>query len=160
MTYKGKAVVVSTIKSTMRALSIQLSLLNHQVGAQVDLRQVDLDCLDLIVREGPLSPTALARRAGLHAATTTGILDRLERGGWVVRERHAQDGRAVVVRGLGRRTGDLVRLYGGMNTAVDEICASYTAAELEVVADFLKRAAAAGQTATAELTQTSARAGA
>ncbi|WP_272473446.1 MarR family transcriptional regulator [Baekduia alba] len=144
----------------MRALSIQLSLLNHQVGARVDLRQVDLNCLDLIVREGPLSPTALARRAGLHAATITGILDRLERGGWVVRERSAQDGRAVVVRGLGRRNGDLVRLYGGMNTAVDEICASYTAAELELVAGFLARAATAGQTATAELTQPNGRAGA
>jgi DNA-binding MarR family transcriptional regulator len=160
MTSKGKAALAGTIKSTMRALSIQLSLLNHQVGAQVELRQVDLNCLDLIVREGPLSPTALARRAGLHAATTTGVLDRLERGGWVARERSAQDGRAVVVRGLGARTADLARLYGDMNTKVDAICASYTAAELELVADFLQRAAAAGRTATAELTQASGRAGA
>jgi DNA-binding MarR family transcriptional regulator len=160
MTSKGKAALAGTIKSTMRALSIQLSLLNHRVGAQVELRQVDLNCLDLIVREGPLSPTALARRAGLHAATTTGVLDRLERGGWVTRERSAEDGRAVVVRGLGARTADLARLYGGMNTKVDAICASYTAAELELVADFLRRIAAAGQAATAELTQPSGRAGA
>jgi MarR family len=41
-------------------------------------------CLDLITRHGPLSPSAPARRAGLHPATMTGILDRLERGGWVI----------------------------------------------------------------------------
>ena len=33
-------------KESMRELSIQLSLLNHQVGAHLDLKDVDLDCLD------------------------------------------------------------------------------------------------------------------
>ena len=75
------------IKESLRDLSIQLSLLNHHVGVQLDLKDVDLDCLDLVSRHGPLSPTALARRAGLHPATMTGILDRLERAGWVARDR-------------------------------------------------------------------------
>src|SRR4029453_11698775 len=35
----------------------------------------------------PPNPSALARRAGLHPATITGILDRLQRGGGVARER-------------------------------------------------------------------------
>src|SRR4030081_1387141 len=81
----------TAIKESLRELSIQLSLLNHQVGGHVDLKDVDLDCLDLINRHGPLSPSAIARRAGLHPATVTGILDRLERGGWITRER-APDG--------------------------------------------------------------------
>jgi hypothetical protein len=58
----------AAIKESLRELSIQLSLLNHHVGARVDLKDVDLDCLDLINRHGPLSPSALARRAGLHPA--------------------------------------------------------------------------------------------
>jgi hypothetical protein len=72
----------TAIKESLRELSNQLSLLNHRVGAHLDLKDVDLDCLELINRHGPLSPSALARRAGLHPATMTGILDRLERGGW------------------------------------------------------------------------------
>src|SRR3981189_3828357 len=79
--------LTAAIKQSLRALSIQLSLLNHQVGARLALNDVDLDCLDLVARHGPLSPSALAQRAGLHPATMTGILDRLERGGWVIRER-------------------------------------------------------------------------
>ena len=75
---------------------MQLSLLNLHVGAHLDLKDVDLNCLDLLASHGPLSPTALARRAGLHPATMTGILDRLERGGWVARERDPSDRRAVV----------------------------------------------------------------
>jgi len=94
----------ATIKETLRAVSIQLSLLNHQVSARLELRDADLDCLDLIGRDGPLSPSALARRAGLHPATMTGILDRLERGGWIVRERDPADRRAVLLRARRERT--------------------------------------------------------
>lgn len=90
----------AAIKESLRELSVQLSLFNHQLSAHVDLRDIDLDCLDLIKRHGPLSPSALARRAGLHAATMTGILDRLEKGGWIVRERDPVDRRAVVLRAL------------------------------------------------------------
>jgi DNA-binding MarR family transcriptional regulator len=130
---------------------VQLSLLNHRVGGRLDLKDVDLDCLDLISRHGPVSPGALARRAGLHPATMTGILDRLERGGWVARERDPDDRRAVVVRVLPERSAELVRLYSGMNTSLDEICAGYGEADLELLADFLRRATDAGRDATDEL---------
>jgi DNA-binding MarR family transcriptional regulator len=143
--------MVSEIKESLRELSVQLSLLNHQVGAHVDLRDVDLDCLDLINRHGPLSPTSVARRAGLHAATMTGILDRLERGGWITRERDRADRRAVVVRALRARNAELFGLYAGMNTSMDRIFADYGDGELELLADFLRRATDAGGTATEHL---------
>lgn len=139
------------VKESMRELSIQLSLLNHRVSAQVALKDVDLDCLDLVGRHGPMSASELAKRAGLHPATMTGILDRLERGGWIARERHPSDRRAVAIRVLRDRGGELFRLYAGMNASMDDICAEYSDAELELLADFLSRATAAGRTATDEL---------
>ncbi|SBW22988.1 MarR family transcriptional regulator [Protofrankia symbiont of Coriaria ruscifolia] len=141
----------TAIKESLRGLSIQLSLLNHQVSGHVDLKDVDLDCLDIVTRVGPLSPSVLARRAGLHPATLTGILDRLERGGWVARERDPSNRRAVVVRALRDRNAELFRLYSGMNTSMDEICAGYEDSELELLADFLRRATEAGRSATDEL---------
>jgi DNA-binding MarR family transcriptional regulator len=132
-------------------LSVQLSLLNHQVGAHIELKDADFDCLDLVNRHGPLNPSALARRAGLHPATVTGILDRLERGGWVVRRRNPSDRRAVVVRALRDRTGEVFRLYSGMNASMDDICAGYGDAELELLADFLTRTTRAGRQAADEL---------
>jgi DNA-binding MarR family transcriptional regulator len=141
----------NAIKESLRELSIQLSLLNHQVGTHLEIRDVDLDCLDLIARYGPLSPSALARRAGLHPATMTGILDRLERAGWVGRERDPGDRRGVMVRARRERGAELLRLYSGMNGAMDQICAGYSDAELELLADFLHRTANAGRMATDEL---------
>ncbi|WP_432988253.1 MarR family transcriptional regulator [Dactylosporangium sp. CA-233914] len=141
----------SAIKESLRALSTQLSLLNHRVGAQLELKDVDFDCLDLINRHGPLSPTALARRAGLHPATMTGILDRLERGGWVARDRDPSDRRAVMVRALRERDAEISALFAGMNGRMDALCADYDEAELALLAAFLDRVTEAGRAATDEL---------
>jgi DNA-binding MarR family transcriptional regulator len=143
--------LTTAIKESLRELSIQLSLLNHRVGAHLDLRDVDLDCLDLINRHGPLSPSALARRAGLHPATMTGILDRLERAGWIARDRDPSDRRAVLIRARRERNAELLRLYSGMNASMDQVCAGYSEDQLELLADFLRRTADAGHSATEDL---------
>lgn len=144
------------IKESLRDLGAQLSLLNHSVGARLDLKATDLECLDLITRYGPLSPSTLARRAGLHPATMTGILDRLERGGWIDRSRDASDRRGVVVEAARGRGAEILRLYlvdSGMNTAMDQICSQYEDKELELLAGFLRRTADASRTAAQRLTE-------
>jgi DNA-binding MarR family transcriptional regulator len=145
--------LVAGIKESLRELSVQLSLLNHHVGAHLEMRDVDLDCLDLITREGPLSPSALARRSGMHPATMTGILDRLQRGGWITRERDpdAADRRAVVIRAQRDRNAELFGLFAGMNTAMDGVCADFADAELERLAEFLRRTTDAGRDAAEQL---------
>ena len=142
------------VKESLRDLGAQLSLLSHSVGTRLDLRDADLECLDLITRYGPLSPSALARRAGLHPATMTGILDRLERGGWIDRGRDPSDRRGVVVQAARGRGAEILRLYlvdSGMNTAIDQICEAYDDKDLELLADFLRRTAGAAQTAAERL---------
>ncbi len=140
------------LRNSLRALSIELSLLNHRVGESLGLRDVDLDCLDLISRHGPLSASALAQLARLHPATITGILDRLERAGWISRDRDPSDRRAVVIRAARDRAAEILGRYAGMNTAMDALCAGYDEAQLELIGDFLRRTAEAGRAATEQLT--------
>ena len=139
------------IRDSLRELRIQLALLNYRVGSQLGLKDVDLDCLDILDSHGPLSPTALARRAGVHPATMTGILDRLEKGGWVVRERDPADRRAVLVRAVRDRYAELLSLYSGLSRSMNKLLAGYTDTELELIADFMHRAADAGRKATEDV---------
>ena len=139
------------VRASLRDVSVQLSLLNHQVRGQLELKGTDLECLDLISRDGPLSPSALARRAGLHPATMTGILDRLERGGWIVRERDPADRRAVLIRAERGRGAEVLHLYAGMNSAMDQIIGGYDETQLELLASFLRQTAEAGRAAAEEL---------
>ena len=140
------------IRDSLRELGIQLALLNHHIGARLELKDVDLDCLNLIDSHGPLSPSTLARRAGQHPATITGILDRLERGGWIARDRDPSDRRAVLIRALSDRNADMMRLYSGMSASMNKLLARYGHTELELIADFLRRTANAGQNAADDLT--------
>src|SRR5258707_5870315 len=142
------------VKESLRDLGTQLSQLNNSVGSRLDLKATDLGCLDLISRYGPISPSALAKRAGLHPATMTGVLDRLERRGWIERGREPSDRRGVVVHVARGRGAGILRLYlvdSGMNTAMDEILAGYDDEELELLIGFLRRTADAGRAAAEKL---------
>ncbi|HEY2077658.1 MAG TPA: MarR family transcriptional regulator [Streptosporangiaceae bacterium] len=142
------------IKEALRDLGGELSRLNQSVGGRLDLKGTDLECLDLITRHGPISPSALARRTGLHPATMTGVLDRLERDGWIVRDRDPADRRGVLIRAQRGRGAEVLRLYlvdSGMDSALDQICARYTGEELDVIAGFLRSTAEAGRTAAEKL---------
>ena len=144
---------VNLVKLRLRELRLELGTVNHLVGTRIDLKDSDLDTLDTITRHGPLTPTALARRMGVHVATLTGILNRLESGGWITRERATDDRRAVVVSGVAARQAEVIHLYDGMNVALDEVLAHYSGAELAVIEDFLRRSTDAGRTAADGLAQ-------
>ena len=143
--------LVTATKRGLRDLRIELAVLNHRVGNRVELRDIDFDCLDVIVRHGPLAPSVLARRVGVHLATMTGILDRLEAGGWITRERLTDDRRRILVRGLPDRQRELLGHFAGMNTAMDELCDHYTDGQLEMIVGFLQRTTEAGRVSSADL---------
>jgi len=143
--------LTNSVKDSVRGMRSELALLNRRISARLDLRDGDLDCLELVARMGPLGPSALARAAGVHPATMTGVLDRLEKGGWLARDRDPGDRRSVVLRVRPDRVGEVFALYSGMNAALDKICADFTDDELKTIADFLDRTASAGHTATRDL---------
>ena len=47
----------------------------------------------------------------------------------------------------------MYRLFSGMNSAMDSICAGYDDAQLKLLADFLRKTTDAGHTATRDLSE-------
>jgi DNA-binding MarR family transcriptional regulator len=139
------------VTELLRALTVQLRLLNHQVSDRLGLQDVDLECLDLIGRTGPLTPSALARAADLHPATVTGVLDRLESAGWIRRERVPTDRRAVHLIAEDARTGEVRALYEPLRASIAEVCADFTPEQLATIGVFLDRIVDAGRQATDDL---------
>src|SRR3954462_3583959 len=143
-TARDRRRAVNAVKEGLRELRTQLAALNHRVGSEASLRDADLDTFDLVARHGPMSPSALARLAGLHPATMTGVLARLEPGDWISRPRDASDRRAIAVAANPAKTGDMLRLFAGMNDAMDAVCAEDDDERLATIQSFLARAAQAG----------------
>jgi DNA-binding MarR family transcriptional regulator len=140
----------AALRIALRELRIELAIITRRVASAVALNDSDLDVLDVLALEGPQSPTVLARRMGIHAATMTGVLTRLERAGWVLRRRDLADRRSVQVESTG--FDRLTEIYRDANQRVDDIAAHLSAEDTAVILDYLHRVGAAVHEASLALT--------
>jgi len=107
------------------------------------MNPTDLESLDILARQGPMTAGRLAELTGLTTGAITGLVDRLESRGYARREPHPRDRRSVVVRPLiDNAERDLAPSYAAMSKAMDELVSRYSDDELAVIADFMSRAAA------------------
>ena len=83
--------LIQEVRLALRSMGAQLGRLNSAVGGAVELKGLDVELLDHIGRIGPVSPSELAAALHIHPATLTGILDRLESGGWRLVATHGGD---------------------------------------------------------------------
>ncbi|HET6499498.1 MAG TPA: MarR family transcriptional regulator [Amycolatopsis sp.] len=76
-----------------------LAVLRHaRIAERLGLSGTDHKALDLASRaEGPLTAGRIARLTGLSTGAVTGVIDRLERAGFVRRVRDTEDRRKVLV---------------------------------------------------------------
>lgn len=137
--------------NAVRDMRIAFSVMNRRIGAEVGLRDIDFDCFEVIRRDGPIGPSELARRVGVHLATMTGVLNRLEAGGWIVRTRTDADRRAVVIEVNPDGIAGLDAIYRPMDARFAEICAGFSADELATVTEFVTRITEIGATKAREL---------
>ena len=128
---------MNQITDTIREMGVVMTVLNLRAGEQVGLRDVELKALDVLMRDGAMSAKALGQRLGIHPATMTGILDKLEKSGWVTRERSPEDRRVVLIEPVRERVGEIVRLFAGMNTMAIGLLDRYDDDKLEAIAGFL-----------------------
>ena len=81
------------------------------VAASLGLNPTDLRCLELAAGEPEMTPSRLAELSGLTSGAVTGVLDRLERAGFVRRESDPTDRRSLLVRIDPERIGELEAQY-------------------------------------------------
>ncbi|MCC6314378.1 MAG: MarR family transcriptional regulator [Thermomicrobiales bacterium] len=146
-----RAVAVS-LRHALRRMSAGAVLVSQAVAERVGVRSADLEALDLLVMNGPMTAGQLAELTGLTTGAVTGLVDRLERLGYARREADPSDRRRVIVRAVEEAIArDLEPAYAGLSEAIDRLLAEYDETDLELVLDFLTRAMAAGNEEIARL---------
>jgi DNA-binding MarR family transcriptional regulator len=88
---------------------------------------------------GGAQPREVARLAGVSKATVSGVLNTLERDGWVVRERRAEDRRVVTVRLTDRGRRAAVKAFKQNHMIEKAWLATFSAAEIKTLIAFLHR---------------------
>ena len=125
----------------IREASAQGALLSSAVAAHLCITQNDIECLDLINLNGPMTAGKLAETTGLTTGAITGIVDRLAKAGFVRREADPADRRRVIVRvreGSGAR---IKPLYDSLQRRIGEVLAGYSDKEIALLARFYEKSA-------------------
>ena len=82
---------------TVQLFSARLVLFHQKMAEKVGLTGTEFKCFRLLEQLGPLSMTALSREVGLKVGTVSGLIDKLEATGFVVRQRDETDKRRLVL---------------------------------------------------------------
>ncbi|MGH2557792.1 MAG: MarR family winged helix-turn-helix transcriptional regulator [Thermomicrobiales bacterium] len=147
----ARAALLVELGDVLRLASGQGVMFSEAMAKRIGINPTDLECLGLLEQYGPLTAGRLAELTGLTTGAITGLVDRLERRGYVERERDPGDRRRVIVRLLPDHLPRDLAAYDDMNRGMNEVCARYSDDELRLIIDFMRRAFAVVQEATAKL---------
>lgn len=128
-------------------------LFHRAVADELGLNLIDYKCLELMMRKRIGSPGELAREAGLPSASTTLILDRLERRGLLKREHDARDRRRVILKpAMSRKSRSAFqKAMSGMLGRVAELWSTFSPEDRAAIERYLAGAATALEDSLLEL---------
>jgi DNA-binding MarR family transcriptional regulator len=131
--------LVQGIVEQARRGSTRSVMLHTAIAERLGLNPSDHKCADLLMAESGVStPGHLAELTGLSTGAITGVLDRLERAGFVMREADQNDRRRTLVRITPERMPNMKRIFGPLIQGMERLCAGYTNAELSLILRFMR----------------------
>lgn len=120
-------------------MTAQSVLISQAVSERFGLNSSDLECLDLALLSGGATAGEFAKVTGLTTGAITGVIDRLERAGYVRRERDPTDRRKVVVRARPAMTRRIAPLYDSLQREMTALWSRYSDEQLALILDFVAR---------------------
>ena len=143
MTQQERSQIQQELHELQRLQGAYSAVHASHIAASVGINAIDLECLDLLQIHGPLPTGQLAVKAGLRTATMTSILDRLEKAGFVRRDRSGEDRRVVIVHIEARAAQEVGPLFSHIATHMAKVEEQFSDDELAIVSRYTKLAASA-----------------
>ncbi len=124
----------------VRRFAAHTVLLHSVIAEALGLHVTDLRALWLLGEE-PRTAGELADELGLTSAAITALVDRLERNGYVARQRNNKDRRKVTIQADPERLREVNRRYQSQSQAMAKVLDAYSDTEFATIIDFLTRTA-------------------
>ncbi len=110
------------------------------VAERSGMNLTDLQCVAILVSTGPITAGQLAETMGLTTGAVTGVINRVEKAGYVRREKDASDGRRVVARPV---LEELERVGAGFfhsqEGELEAMMSDYDDRDVAVILDFMRK---------------------
>jgi DNA-binding MarR family transcriptional regulator len=139
MSRKSREDLRAELGDEARAHQAAVDALDEAAANHLGINRTDLRCLDVLMVAGTATAGQLGAKLGLTTGSVTAMLDRLEKLGYLARSADPTDRRRVVVTPTGEASARAWALYGPLADEGGRELARYTAAELELIIDYLRR---------------------
>jgi DNA-binding MarR family transcriptional regulator len=124
----------------MRRHSTATVLFHNAMAERLGLGPSDHKCLDLMLQHEDLTGSRLAAITGLTTGAITGVVNRLEKAGYVRRCPDPADGRRQRLEPVPERVAEVAELFSEYGPSLDELVAGMDADQIAVLTRFLSRA--------------------
>ncbi|MFI7446065.1 MarR family winged helix-turn-helix transcriptional regulator [Nonomuraea sp. NPDC049714] len=117
------------------------ALFNQAMADHLGLHPTDLQCVSMLDLEGrPVTTGRIAKLTGLTPGSASRLVDRLEKAGLVERRADPVDRRRALVELTPGVQDRIAAAWDRPGAAYNELLATYSDAELRLIADYLGRA--------------------
>ncbi|MFJ5839832.1 MarR family winged helix-turn-helix transcriptional regulator [Streptomyces shenzhenensis] len=139
----ARARLLAELSTVSRRYVASYALFNQAVADHLGLHPTDLQCLNLLTLErAPVTTGRVAELTGLTTGSATRLVDRLERSGYVVRERDASDRRRVLVAAVPEKTAEFGRTWEGLGGDWSTLFEDLDDTELATIVRHMRRTVA------------------
>lgn len=120
-------------------LSMAVIAFHEAVARRLGMTAAERKCLGLLGELGSATPGLLASQTGLSTGAITGIVDRLEKAGYVARQPNPADRRSFIVQPLraDEHLQEVAAMFGPLSQAMTELQSGYSADQLQLIQRYL-----------------------
>lgn len=133
--------LVAEITNNLRRYASDAQHVGHAFAAQHGLGGTDLQALiavmDAELLGEPITPGRLGEQLNLSSGSVTALVDRLERGGHIRRDRDTTDRRKILLHYAERGAALAMAFFQPLGVRTDAVMTEFTDEELAVVHRFL-----------------------
>jgi DNA-binding MarR family transcriptional regulator len=124
---------VYELLSAVRILTRSSLLLQKAIALKMDLNVTDSECINFLLEMGPSTAGDLAKVTGLTTGAITNVIDRLEKAGFVKREKDPKDRRKVMVIFLPEKHKKVVKDYESVAAEIYSLFSDYSKKEIKLL---------------------------
>jgi len=144
---------IAAMADVMRDFMAQAVLFQDAVARVGGLNSTDLQIVSLLISQGPATPGELAERSGLTSGgAITAVIDRLEKAGYLTRQRDESDRRRVIVTAVFEKVmAEVGPIYGRITDSWNDYLATLTDEQIAFGVELFARASDVNRTEIARL---------
>lgn len=130
--------LLESLTHRLQRYGMRSVLFQQNMAHKIGVSHTDLKSAEILNETGPITAGELSKITGLSTGSVTALINRLEKSGYVKRERDQLDGRKVMIMPIPERKEQIKSHYQSLSMATKELCSAYNEQELILINQFVE----------------------